>query len=488
VTVSPNGTPALAAATPSASMTATGIFPTGASPLINHLIVAHVTLYGTTTCTLGALPAGWFLFSTVAATATTLSAYYAKVATGSDSAPVFAGTTTGTAGDASLQVVLFDLSDSGGGVPVITTDGINTGTSGATLTATTNLAVLAGSVALASICVSQGTTAGTAAWTPPSGWSSAGNQTASLRSQQASFINTAPSAGSALAVALPKGRTTTTEQAGLVMVISPPGSQPILALDSVGPGPGRDPGAAAATAAGSSASTTVSWTQAIQGDPWGNKNLVLAVGVSVGASVDTGLTITSVKVGTTAMTAAGPLVHAGGLAAGYAQAFWLADSTGTILTPGGTVTITVTMSSAPSSLVAGSIAWNGAAASIGTVFSNFDVTGGAGSTPATLTLTSTTLGRQIFGYNADGSGDGTGPVFPVIRRGQKLQASSSAAGAGEFYSAASAGGSQTITNNITVDDWAIIAFEIIPAAGAAPAATPAPVVVPQAAVMQAAIW
>ena len=224
MTVSSNGTPTLAAASASASMSVTGTWGSGQSRTAGHLLVAAVTCYGTTTAQLGPPPSGWRLDRSVTANSQTTTAFFTKTAAGSDAAPALTAATTGTAGDSSLQVVLFDFSDSGGGTPVAAAAGAATGTSGA-LTVTTAQNVLAsGSLGVLAGIASRGTTAATTTWTTPSGWTLAADQTGSARSQMASYTtSSAPSTGSTLSAALTHSRTST-EQSGLIFVVSPPGS------------------------------------------------------------------------------------------------------------------------------------------------------------------------------------------------------------------------------------------------------------------------
>ena len=222
MTVFSVGSPVLAAdnATNSPSQTAT--FPTGSSPLAGHLMVAVVTAYGTTTATLGTPPSGWALQNSVTAGSNTVTGYYLKTATGSDSAPVFTGTLTGTAADASFGVVVYDLGDSSGNTPAWATDGTSTGTSGTITATTSNDVPSAGCVAIGATICSQGTTAATTTWTTPSGWNQVITATASARSQPAHYITLpAPAPVSTLAVTYTHSRTST-EQSAIVAVLAPP--------------------------------------------------------------------------------------------------------------------------------------------------------------------------------------------------------------------------------------------------------------------------
>jgi len=223
MTVSSVGTPAVAsAAFTTTTQTVTATWGTGQTRTAGNLLVGVVTVYGTTTGVLGAAPSGWTLIQSVTGSSRDVTAYYTKVAAGTDTAPVFNGTETGTAADATIACVMFVLSDSGGGTPVAATDGTATGTTGTLSPATTMNVPSGGCFALAGIVCGHGTTAATITWTTPSGWTACTtNQTASARSQMAVFWDSsAPSSGSTLSVALAHG-TSTTESA-LILVVSPP--------------------------------------------------------------------------------------------------------------------------------------------------------------------------------------------------------------------------------------------------------------------------
>jgi hypothetical protein len=228
VTVSAVGTPtgittSAGTNSPSAAGSWSGTQPRTAG----DLLLATVTAFGNTTAVLGTAPAGWALVNAVIAGGTTITAWYSKVAAGGDAAPTFTGTLTGTAGDSAFNVVLEEFSDSGGGTPVVVSTGSAVGTTGTTLAVTTDVNVpVSGCLAVATIMVSQGTTAGTASFTTPTGYTAPVTaQTASLRAQMATYYSSsAPTSGAVASCTLPKGRTTTSEQAASIVLIAPPGT------------------------------------------------------------------------------------------------------------------------------------------------------------------------------------------------------------------------------------------------------------------------
>ena len=187
MSVTSNGTPALVnVGTPSNAMTVTGSFPTGSSPAAGDLIVCVVSLYGSSTAASVTQNTGTTGYSNpVTITGTNcLVSIWTKTATGSDSAPTFAGATTGTAGDADMTVTIYDLSDPNGNTPVLDASGTATGTAAISAATTSTNVSQAGELAICAVQVGQGTTTGTASWTTPTNWTlaSAGNaQTATAR-------------------------------------------------------------------------------------------------------------------------------------------------------------------------------------------------------------------------------------------------------------------------------------------------------------------
>src|SRR5579859_3514550 len=117
------GTPALAAAASSNSMSVTGVWGAGQNRTAPHLLVAVISAFGPTSVTLGTPPAGWALYQTEPSGATLTTVTYTKIATGGDSAPVFTATTVGGAGSSALTCTLFECADSGGLTPVIQASG-----------------------------------------------------------------------------------------------------------------------------------------------------------------------------------------------------------------------------------------------------------------------------------------------------------------------------------------------------------------------------
>jgi hypothetical protein len=218
------GTPATATAAPSANMSQQGTWPTGSSPLNGHLIVAFVCLFGSSTSTLGATPAGYFLLTSVNSTGPQIG-IYTKTATGSDTAPTFTGTTTGTAADSALNVILFDLQDSSGGTPVSDTFGTNTGTSGTIVATTSGNISQIGELQIAASVEGNGTTAATTTWTGAGGWDQGPQTIASLCSHMATywFSNAAwARVGSTSASITFTHGQTSTHQVAATVVFKPP--------------------------------------------------------------------------------------------------------------------------------------------------------------------------------------------------------------------------------------------------------------------------
>ena len=197
--------------------------------MAGDLLVAAVTGYGTTYFEMTASPADWFAATGTwsIAAGNPQSAIYLKVATGSDTAPTFTATTTGTAGDSSLQVVLYDLSDDSGLTPVPYVFGNMSGTSGSGTVTASAVTPSAGCFAIAAEICSQGTTAATTTWTAPaSPWTITGqNQTASAQSQMCAAYQANPTSGANVAATFTHGRTSTA-QAATILLIAPPSAVP----------------------------------------------------------------------------------------------------------------------------------------------------------------------------------------------------------------------------------------------------------------------
>src|ERR1700685_1292819 len=110
MTVSLRNTPLLEAASASNSMSIQGSF-NGTATVASDLLVAIVCGSGTTSVTdTGTLTSGWAQQVTINQGAT-FASVYTKIAAGSDTAPTFTATATGTAGDETLTVTLYDLKD-----------------------------------------------------------------------------------------------------------------------------------------------------------------------------------------------------------------------------------------------------------------------------------------------------------------------------------------------------------------------------------------
>jgi hypothetical protein len=242
MTVSQVGTPllttssAFAAVRPGAGnpfgQTLAGSWNTDQPRTAGHLLYAWVHVYGTTLSVLPDTPAGWDLIDAVQTTREVIGIYTATAA-GSDAAPSFTGWAQGTSADASIDVELHEYSDSAGGTPVVYTTGRAIGTTVATLAVTSDAALVTGCAALVMFGVSNNTTAAANTWTTPASWTPGNSQTASRRSQVASYTWASPGAGS-LTVTGTKSRTSTLT-IGLLAAIGPAagGSEISLTLDAI---------------------------------------------------------------------------------------------------------------------------------------------------------------------------------------------------------------------------------------------------------------
>lgn len=154
--------------THSATGSVTGTWGSTQFRQAGHLLVAVVSCAATTSVTATATVSGWTLQLEVpnTATAQVRVAIWAKVAVGSDAAPVFTSTETGTAGG--MDCMLFELSGANTVTPVDKTATYASGASpltlsGSTMTATT--AALAGNAEFAIACFAQQAAAGSLTWT-----------------------------------------------------------------------------------------------------------------------------------------------------------------------------------------------------------------------------------------------------------------------------------------------------------------------------------
>ena len=215
------GTPALAAAASSNSMSVTGVWGAGQNRTAPHLLVAVISAFGPTSVTLGTPPAGWALYQTEPSGATLTTVTYTKIATGGDSAPVFTATTVGGAGSSALTCTLFECADSGGLTPVIQASGVQMDTSSQTLSPSAP-GLGSGDVAIAFAALADSGSNATATWTTPAGgWTSVATQTSSLPSQIGIFQFTTPASGS-LSVTLSWTRASQAQCTAQLLAIASP--------------------------------------------------------------------------------------------------------------------------------------------------------------------------------------------------------------------------------------------------------------------------
>jgi len=192
------GTPAMTRAT-SGSVTAT--WGTGQNRTAGHLLVAMVSAGGSTASAAAlSTPSGWTQLLVESNTATTANAWvaaYYKVAAGSDSAPAFTATLSGTA---AMTVTLLELAAANDLNPADTTGVYASGGSSGTLSAmtATSAYVVGGAGEYAVTCYCQEAAAATNTWNGGGSWTNAAND-----GSTSSVLHTAvdyqanPSAGSA---------------------------------------------------------------------------------------------------------------------------------------------------------------------------------------------------------------------------------------------------------------------------------------------------
>jgi len=172
-------------------MSKQGTWGSGQSPVAADLLVAIVCGSGTTSVTdTGTATAGWSQQGTINQGATFASTY-TKIAAGSDTAPTFTATTTGTAGDSTLTITLYDLYDSSGETPGLFSIGTDDGTSATTLTpGSAGYAVPANSFSVCGMICGNGTTSASTTWTAPTTpatWTLGADQTAAGYAQSGSW-------------------------------------------------------------------------------------------------------------------------------------------------------------------------------------------------------------------------------------------------------------------------------------------------------------
>ena len=216
------GTPTLVRAT---SGSVTGTWGTGQNRPAGHVLVALVTAGGTT-ASAAALntPAGWAqvaVISNVATTANTWAAVYTKTAAGSDSAPAFTATLTGTV---AMTCTLLEL-PAASCLAIIDTYGTyaSGGAAGSltSMSATTVDAICsAGSYAIGLFC--QEAAAATNTWTPGTSWTNLVNDgaTSSVLHTAADYYAN-PAAGSTLNEAGSWSTHATAFGAGIVIAVAP---------------------------------------------------------------------------------------------------------------------------------------------------------------------------------------------------------------------------------------------------------------------------
>lgn len=169
------GTPTMVRATTGAI---TGSWGTGQNRTISNLLVALVSAGGSTASAAAiSTPAGWTQQATIGNTTGSANAWvavYTKAAAGSDAAPAFTATLTGTV---AMTCTLLELSAAADVVPVDTSGTFSSGGSSGTLTAmtVTTGAPVSTSSGYAVTIYCQEAAAATNTWNVGSGWSNLTN-------------------------------------------------------------------------------------------------------------------------------------------------------------------------------------------------------------------------------------------------------------------------------------------------------------------------
>ena len=217
------GTPTLVRAT---SGSVTGSWGTGQNRTAGHQLVAAVTAGGTTASAAAlSTPSGWTQKAVISNTPTTANAwvaFYTKTAAGSDSAPAFTATLTGTV---AMTCTLFELAAANDIIPVDVfgsyASGGSTGTLSAMTVATAGPVSLAGEYAIS--CYVQEASAATNTWNGPGGsWSNAANDGAtSSVLHTAVDVQSNPSSGAILSETGHWTTNATAFGAALILVLAP---------------------------------------------------------------------------------------------------------------------------------------------------------------------------------------------------------------------------------------------------------------------------
>jgi len=194
------GTPAMTRAT---SGSVTGTWGTGQNRTAGHLLVAMVSAGGSTASAAAiSTPSGWTQLLVESNTATTANAWvagYYKVAAGSDSAPAFTATLSGTA---AMTVTLLELAAANDLNPADTTGVYASGGSSGTLSSmtVTSAANVSASGEYAVTCYCQEAAAATNTWNGGGSWTNAASDgSTSSVLHTAVDVRVSPSAGSAAA-------------------------------------------------------------------------------------------------------------------------------------------------------------------------------------------------------------------------------------------------------------------------------------------------
>lgn len=230
-----------------------------------------------------------------------------------------------------------------------------------------------------------------------------------------------------------------------------------VAFDAVGP----------SSAGASATASPLSWSHTCTGT-----NLLLLAGV---VDDDDGAAITSMTYGSQPMTQVGTYVHQDADTAGWTTLYKL------VAPIAGTATITV--NGVGGHCEGGSVSFTGADQSTG-VGAPQTATGPI--TAPTLSFTPTTSGNIVTAVLGNGSAI-TSATSPATSRWINNQGGGSAGGNGAMATSPSTGSAVTMAWATTHDWWAIVAVEVLAAAGAAVLKTETQTFTRQA-VKRASLW
>jgi Pectate lyase superfamily protein len=228
--VTPVGTPVMTRAT---SGSVTGTWGTGQNRTAGNMLYALVSAGGSTASAAAiSTPSGWTQVTTIGNTATTANAWvavYQKIAAGSDSAPSFTATLSGTA---AMTCTLLEDAGCLNAAPVQAYGVYQSGGSSGTLssmTATTGLNPPGGAYAVTIYC--QEASAATNTWNAGSGWTNLANDGTTNSVLHTAVDYQVPSTSGNVSETAHWTADTSAFGAAIVLVICPPAGLELYAAD-----------------------------------------------------------------------------------------------------------------------------------------------------------------------------------------------------------------------------------------------------------------